>query len=61
MNQQQQYPRSKWIHPSLGILNLPIAVIVISVRVLRFAYRKVKEIDGAVYRIASRVELWARK
>ncbi|VVE16147.1 MULTISPECIES: hypothetical protein [Pandoraea] len=44
MNQQQQHlnqqrRRPKWIHPSLGILNLPIAAIVLLVGMLRYAFR----------------------
>ncbi|WP_028195463.1 hypothetical protein [Paraburkholderia fungorum] len=61
MNQQQQYRRSKWIHPSLGILNLPIAAIAISVGLLRYAFRIVASINRGMYRIASRVEQWAAK
>lgn len=61
MNQQQQYRRSKWLHPSLGILNLPIAAIAISIGLLRFIYRGVVAFNGAVYRFASRVEQWAAK
>jgi hypothetical protein len=61
MNQQQQYRRSKWLHPSLGILNLPIAAIAISIGLLRYVYRGLVAVNGAVYRFASRVEQWAVK
>ncbi|MGF6603305.1 hypothetical protein P3T23_008059 [Paraburkholderia sp. GAS448] len=58
--QQQKNRKSKWIHPSLGILNLPIVAIVISVGLLRFAFRGVVAINRTVYQIASRAEKWAR-
>lgn len=54
MNQQQQpqYRRSKWLHPSLGILNLPIAAIAISIMLIRLVFRGFAAIKGAVYRFA---------
>lgn len=61
MNQQRNRARSKWIHPGLGILNLPIAATVLSVALLRVAIRGLASINRATYRVASRAEQWAVK
>lgn len=61
MNQQRQSSRSKWIHPGLGILNLPIAAILLSVAFLRIAFRGLATINRALYRVAVRGEQWALK
>ncbi len=61
MNQQRQHSRSKWIYPGLGVLNLPIAAVLLSVALLRVTFRGLATINRALYRIASRTEQWALK
>lgn len=60
-NQQQKPRRFKCIHPSLGIINLAIVPTVLSFRLLRYGFRLLAKLNGKVYRMATRVELWATK
>ncbi|UIF89417.1 hypothetical protein [Cupriavidus sp. UYPR2.512] len=56
MNQQRHHSRSKWIHPTLGILNLPIAAGLLAVAALRVTFRGLASLNRTTYRVASWAE-----